>query len=206
MNAMKNKNKKKRQTMDKKFHFDLETTGVRYWKNGIHQLAGMIEIGGEIKEEFDFHIKPHPKAIVEGEALAISGKKVSDLETHEEMMDVHSKLINIMDRHINRYDPNDKFTMYGYNCSSFDCQFLRAFFTQNGDKYFGSWFWSVPVDVIVVAMDKVQCQRSEMENFQLRTVCKWCGVEFDEEKAHDALYDIRKTRELYEKIKNIKIL
>ncbi len=29
-------------------YYDLETTGVKYWKNGIHQIAGMVEIDGEI--------------------------------------------------------------------------------------------------------------------------------------------------------------
>ena len=30
--------------MTKKLFFDLETTGVMHWKNGIHQIAGCIEI------------------------------------------------------------------------------------------------------------------------------------------------------------------
>jgi DNA polymerase-3 subunit epsilon len=38
----------------KYFFFDLETTGTKYWKNGIHQISGLIEIDGEIKEKFDF--------------------------------------------------------------------------------------------------------------------------------------------------------
>lgn len=37
--------------MSKLFFFDLETTGVKFWKNGIHQIAGVIEIDGEVKEE-----------------------------------------------------------------------------------------------------------------------------------------------------------
>lgn len=40
--------------MEKLFFFDLETTGVKYWKNGIHQISGAIVIDGEVKERFNF--------------------------------------------------------------------------------------------------------------------------------------------------------
>lgn len=30
--------------------YDLETTGIKYWRNGIHQISGEIVIDGEVKE------------------------------------------------------------------------------------------------------------------------------------------------------------
>ena len=53
--------------MSKLFYYDLETTGVKYWKNGIHQISGAIEIDGNVIETFDFHVKPYKDAIVEKE-------------------------------------------------------------------------------------------------------------------------------------------
>lgn len=35
--------------MEKLFFYDLETTGVKYWQNGVHQISGAIVIDGEIK-------------------------------------------------------------------------------------------------------------------------------------------------------------
>lgn len=35
-------------------------------------------------------------------------------------------------------------------------------------------------------------------NFRLGTVCQHAGIEFSEDEAHDALYDIRKTWELWQ--------
>jgi DNA polymerase-3 subunit epsilon len=64
------------------FYFDLETTGVRHWKNGIHQISGAIEIDGEIKETFDFKTCPNPACLIEDEALAIAGITRADLETY----------------------------------------------------------------------------------------------------------------------------
>ena len=36
--------------MEKLFFYDLETTGTKFWKNGIHQISGAIVIDGEIKD------------------------------------------------------------------------------------------------------------------------------------------------------------
>ena len=59
--------------MAKLFFYDLETTGLKFWKNGIHQISGCIEIDGDVKEEFNFHVKPNPACVIEDEALYVSG-------------------------------------------------------------------------------------------------------------------------------------
>ena len=51
--------------MEKLFIFDIETTGVKYWKNGIHQISGIILIDGEVKEEFNFKVQPFKDALIE---------------------------------------------------------------------------------------------------------------------------------------------
>ena len=53
--------------------FDLETTGVNPGKHGIHQISGQIVIDGDVKESFDFHVRPNPVAIIEDEALKVAG-------------------------------------------------------------------------------------------------------------------------------------
>ena len=35
--------------------FDLETTGIKYWRNGVHQISGEIVIDGVTKESFNFN-------------------------------------------------------------------------------------------------------------------------------------------------------
>lgn len=42
----------------KLFLFDLETTGTDAVKNGVHQISGRIIINGEVKENFDFKVRP----------------------------------------------------------------------------------------------------------------------------------------------------
>lgn len=184
----------------KLFYFDLETTGVMHWKNGIHQISGCIEIDGEVKEYFDFKVKPNPKAVIEDEALTIGGITREDLETYEEMGSVYKSLINLLSKYVDKYNKADKFHLVGYNNASFDNQFLRAFFVQNGDVYFGSWFWSSSVDVMVLAAQHLMNIRHQMIDFKLKTVASYMGLEVNNDNLHEATYDIDLTRNIYKLI------
>ena len=53
--------------------FDLETTGTNPGRNGIHQISGSIVIDGKRVEDFDFHVQPNPKAVIEDAALEVAG-------------------------------------------------------------------------------------------------------------------------------------
>lgn len=45
--------------------FDLETTGVKFWRNGIHQIGGIVDIDGQEAERFDIRLAPNPAATIE---------------------------------------------------------------------------------------------------------------------------------------------
>lgn len=186
--------------MTKLFFFDIETTGVKFWKNGIHQISGCIEIDGEVKEEFNFNVKPNPACLIEDEALKVAGVTREQIAGYEDMKVVYAKIVNMLSKYVNRFDKTDKFFLVGYNNAPFDNPFFRAFFVQNGDQYFGSWFWSSAIDVMVLAANELKDIRHEMENFKLMTVAKTIGIEIDEAKLHDAMYDIYLTREIYHKL------
>ena len=74
----------------KLLYFDLETTGTNPGKNGIHQISGMIEIDGEEKEKFDFHVQPNPKAVIEEQALAVGGVTREQIMAYPPMYEVYT--------------------------------------------------------------------------------------------------------------------
>jgi len=43
-------------------------------------------------------------------------------------------------------------------------------------------------------------QRPSMPNFKLMTVAKHIGLDIDESKAYDAIYDVEITREIFKKL------
>ena len=181
----------------KKFFYDLETTGVDHRRNGIHQLAGLIEIDGEIVKSFNFKVAPNPKAIIEEEALKVGGVTLEQIQAYDVMDKVFRKFKVLLSKYCDPYDKSDKMYLVGYNNAHFDDNFLRAWFTQNGDYYFGSWFHAGSLDVMVLASQYLIERRHAMPNFKLMNVAKEVGISIDESKLHDANYDILITRAVY---------
>lgn len=184
----------------KYFYYDLETTGLHHWKHGIHQLSGLIEINNEIVDKIDLRIQPNPKAVIEDEALAVSGINREALKNFTPFHDGYKILTYVLSKYCNKYDKKDKFHLVGYNNASFDNNFLRAFFVQNDDKYFNSWFWIDTIDVMVLASNHFKKQRHLMPDFKLGTVAKKLKIKYEESNLHDALYDIDLTRQIFKKI------
>lgn len=179
--------------------FDLETTGTYPGKHGIHQMSGMIVIDGEIKEKFDFKVRPNPQAEILDEALEAAGVTRDQILAYPPMGEVYHQFVDgILAKYVDRYNKTDKFFLVGYNNASFDNQFLRGFFLQNGDKYFGSWFWANCMDVMVLATPYLAAKRAEMKDFKQGTVAKALGIPVEDEKLHDALYDIEICKAIFD--------
>ena len=187
--------------MDKIFFYDLETTGVRHWKNGIHQLSGQIVIDGEVKESFNYKIAPNPNCIIEDEALAVAGVTKDTILEYPSMREIYSQLTSMLSKYVDKFKKTDKFHLCGYNNASFDNQFFRAFFVQNNDQYFGSWFWSDTIDVMCLASNHLKKERATLPNFKLMSVARHLGIPVEDDKLHDALYDIELTRQIYQIVK-----
>lgn len=185
----------------KKLFYDLETTGLDKVKNGIHQIAGCVEIDGEAVEWFDFKVKPLPTDEIDAKALEIAHVKLEDVLKYDEAAEVHKKFTEMLGKYVNKFSKEDKFFLYGFNNKSFDDPFMREWFTKVGDKYYGSWFWNYSSDVMVLAVDELMADIPKMENFKLVTVAKHLGITIREDKLHDARYDIWLTREIYNRIK-----
>lgn len=178
--------------------FDLETTGLSPEKNGIHQISGEIVIDGVTKEKFDFKTRPNPKCKIEKEALDIAGVTEVEVLAYPPMEEVFKALVTLLAKYVDKFNKKDKYFLVGYNNASFDNQFFREYFTQNGDNYFGSWFWSNSLDVMVLATNNLLDKREDMVNFKLQTVAKEYGITLEEEKLHDATYDLFLTKTIFD--------
>ncbi len=124
---------------------------------------------------------------------------LEQIQAYPPMKQVYTELTTMLGKYVKKFDKADKFFTVGFNNASFDCPFLRAFFVQNGDQYYGSWFWANPIDTFVLATPKLMEVRTKMPDFKLKTVAAQLGIEVDEAKLHDGAYDIDLTRLIYQK-------
>ena len=183
--------------------FDLETTGV-HSQCGIHQLSGcfaeIIENKIIEREKFDFKMQPFKGCRVYDEALEIGNINIDILQGYKNPMDVYKEFTKMITRHVNKFKPEDKLILIGYNRLSFDNNFLRAWFTSCGDKFFGSYFWSGGIDVMSESLRTLMEIRPYMPNFKLGTVARMFDIKFDETGLHDGLFDVNLTMKIFEQI------
>jgi DNA polymerase III subunit epsilon len=186
----------------KLFCYDIESTGLNPGKHSIHQIAGIILIDGKEKERFEINMKPNPKAVIDPAALAVSNKTEEDVMNNPlSFQEGYQEVVRIASKYVSKFDKKDKFFTLGYNNASFDDNFLRGLFLQNGDNYYGSFFWADSLDVRTLAIRQLAPIRHEMENFKLMTVARQMGIEIDESKLHDAVYDCEITYEVYKRLR-----
>jgi DNA polymerase III subunit epsilon len=179
---------------------DTETTGTDPVKNGIIQLSGIIVVPDVLadgaEEKFDLKMQPFPADEIEDKALLVTGTTREELATRMLCFDGYKEFCRLLSRHISKFDRSDKAFMLGYNVG-FDDSFLRQWFQKAGDKFFGSWFWWPPIDVAVLAAMKLRERRAELPDFKQGTVAKALGIEVDDTRLHDALYDIGICRQIF---------
>lgn len=180
--------------------FDLETTGLDCVKHGIHQISGRVIVNGEVKEDFDFKVRPKEGAVYDPFALQVGHVTEEQLKAYPSMQEVKARLMQMLDKYVSKFDKTDKFYLLGYNNSHFDNAFFRQWFLDCGDKYFGSYFWSNTLDAMVLATPYLMEKRSGMKDFKQSTVAAALGVEVEQAKLHDASYDIVLCHAIYDKV------
>lgn len=181
---------------------DTETTGLDPKKHGIIQIAGAVtrEVGGEISviERFNYKLKPHESDEIDPQALGVTGTSLTMIELYDDPRKVHREFLSLLGRHCNKFDKMDKMMFSGYN-AAFDYAMMREWFLKCDDKYFGSWFWNPPIDVMNMAITRLYRDRARLPNFKLSTLAEFFNIVPDG-NFHDAQADIDVTIKLFEKI------
>jgi len=177
--------------MGKILWFDCETTGVDPHRNGLIQIAALVEIDDVVQDEINLFLRPGDIDKIEQDALDIHGYTELEIREFPEPEVSMAELQTRLAKYVDKFNKFDKFVMAGYFVR-FDMDFLRALFVKLGDRYFGSWFFSVTYDVQSLIAERI-VRGFRAPNYKLETMCRQFGIEID---AHDALSDIKATRNL----------
>jgi len=184
---------------------DTETTGLDPKENDVIQVAALAEIivnGESSVFEFIRNIRPFNFDSITDKSLAVHGIAKQDMEGFAPGDEVYYEFKKFLSQYVDPYNRNDKFVLCGQNVD-FDCQFISSFFLKNNDPYWFSFIRSAFLDLRQIClMYELRRQEFIFPNYKLQTVCNVLKV--DLEGAHDALVDVRATREcilkLYSKI------
>lgn len=174
----------------KALFFDTETTGTDYKIHGIHQISGKVLIDGVEMEEFDFKVQPHYGCQFDPKALAICGVTEAQIKAYPHMHTVFPLILAKLAKHVDMSDPQDNIFMFGYNINFDARMFFNFFRLNNGTKHFRNIFWTVPIDVMSLAAHYLMQKRHIMENLKQGTVAKFLGIEVNDSKLHDGVYDL----------------
>lgn len=178
---------------------DVETSGTDVNRHGILQVAGLIEIDGQIVDRFDYKIKPFKGQTLSNQALEINKLTIEMISTFATPQDVYQELNQKLCHYVDKYDPNDKFFIIGWY-NKLDDDFLRRFWENNDDKYYGSLIWTPAISVDVLVMEILKELRPKFENFRLETIARHFGIEVPAEKVHDAMFDAELVHKVYKKL------
>lgn len=184
---------------------DVETTGTDPKRHNIFQLSARItdSTAETVVDKIDLTFAPHSLDEYEEGALAKTGYSLDDMSKLSlSSEDAYTKFIAFCDDHVSRFDKKDKMHFVAYN-AQFDSNFVREWFSKNGNSYYGSYFWNPPLCVMIGAAWLTQRVRGALPDFKLGTLCQSAELGWDETLAHDASYDINKTIELYRYLNNV---
>lgn len=183
-------------------YFDTETTGTDSKLHEIIQFAALIEVDGKIVEEVNYHCQPTKWDFIDPEALKTTGLSIEKLKTFQPPSIMFADIKKLLRKYVGKYDKMpQKFYPAGHNIQ-FDLDFLNAFFKQHGD--FDDKQWGITsyqnwrsLDSRVFSNFLCVAGKLSLPNVQLTTLCNHFQVEIN---AHDALSDIRATREVIKKM------
>lgn len=186
--------------MHKRLYCDIETSGLNPQIHGITQIAAIVELDGKVVDSLNLPCLIRPEEKIEAKALEIQGlfeHEIREGEGRHTARNAHIIFTEFMRKYVNPYNKKDKFHFVGFNSQAFDAVFLNQWFRKNQDNYFYAWFFNPTIDVYVLAGYFMEQVRVDFPNFQLATVCRRVNLPWEEEEAHDAMYDITMTRKLF---------
>lgn len=181
---------------------DTETTGLETSNAAPFQAAFIFCFShntseGIKKEEFErvFLLNPLdiPGIIYNEEAGKIHGYSEEKIRSFEPSKSVVCK-INTYLQELNNYKDGEKMFFCGYNSTIFDWNHLVSLFNHY-DLDFGKYFFPQKLDVFEQVKKAGQMRKLPyLENRKLTTIAKHLNIKMN--NAHDALCDIRATREV----------
>jgi DNA polymerase-3 subunit epsilon len=179
---------------EKTLWFDSETGGKDHKTDALIQLAAVIEIDGEIVDEIDLKMQPIKGKKINHEAIAIHNMTLDQIKTFQVAHVAHTHFETFLSKYNKYPTKSSRYIMAGYN-PQFDCDFVNQWYQDISGGPYAYWkhLQFAPIDVLPTLRAMRYYKIIDVPDVKLETVCNYFGVQI---KAHDALSDIKATREV----------
>jgi DNA polymerase III epsilon subunit-like protein len=177
-------------------YVDTETTGLDPVKNDVIEIGLILEVNGRVKDEMKINCKPYDFNSVDPSALAVHGYTIEDLQSFQPPRVALRTVVAFLGGCCDKYDKTDKYYPAGFRVD-FDMNFLSSWFKKGGDNYFGSWFNGKALDPLHILRFWDYMGIIDLPSYKLQMVCDYFKIPI---VAHDAMSDIRATREIIRRI------
>lgn len=182
----------------KHLFLDVEST-----YNPINPRSSILEIHGILREDktivdtLDLKLKPKENTIYKFKALRDKGikHKESPLPSNEQGFSLFK---TFLDKHVNRYDWNDKLCVLAYN-ASWEQQHLMNWFTDNGEGSFIGSYFHLPF-FCIKSYANLNKKVHGIKKKSLADVARLFDIKVNKKLLHSAKYDNFIALGLYDKL------
>jgi DNA polymerase-3 subunit epsilon len=180
------------------FWVDLETTGVDSKRNGIVQIAAMIERAGKIVDAFNMQMNPGPLRKIDPEALEVNGLTVAMIQKFQPGPVVYRAFRAFLGKWGKPGRKDLRFIPAGYNVG-FDLDFLSEWHREESGGPYAFWDFLqyLPIDPYPTIVSLWRYGLLPTKDCKLVTVAEYYGIPID---AHDAMSDIKASRAIAGKV------
>lgn len=195
--------------MSKTLWIDTETLSFDAYRPDIIQLAGFIEIDNKIVEKFNWFLRPcvsdddgNERGIWAFHQKNLGYTKDQILNEFTPASTAYNEFIALLDKYCDRYDPDDKFDLGGYNVQ-FDLQKISSWFNHFGNNYMFAYISAVKNDpMYIIPFIMKDYPRNKMKLTYMWDYLIECGMPTPKFKrqTHDARSDVLQTYWIWKKI------
>lgn len=184
------------------FFFDTETTGTHPINDDMWQIAGMVEIDGKVVDAINIKMKPRNINRMTPFLYKMFGTTEQEMMGFMDREEAFDKLVMFFSKYTDTDKYADSLIPVGHNASGFDMGFFKKFFDEEFKHKKIDWRWLLDyhcLDTMVLAHLAALTGNfpESADSLKLSSLCEMAGIPFDEDEAHDALYDVKKTRQLW---------
>jgi len=183
-------------TVNNILFIDTETTGLSSERNEIVELAGIIVVNNEVKEEFSFYFRPERFDTIQYSALMVTGLTIEKLKTYS---DDPKEALKTIDKLLKKYAPINEEWFIGAQNTRFDLRFFSKWWDKNQStsaKLFEHTFSKNYIDLMATARLARKKEIYNFENLKLKTIIETVGVDFEGD-AHTAVADVKAAFKAY---------